>query len=89
MNVIPFQVFNQCVLKGEKALEYESTLFLVLNPVCSLVSCPEEQGREVRLLFLLLLKGSEWQSTHFIKLKEIPLKESVNTLSSCYMHIEH
>jgi hypothetical protein len=60
MNAIPFQVFNQCVLKGEKAWEYESTLFLVLNPVCACISCPEEQGREMQLLLVLLLKGSDW-----------------------------
>lgn len=57
----------QCVLKGEKAREYESTLFLVLNPVCSCTSCPEEQGREMQLRLLRLLKGNDWQPTHFTK----------------------
>lgn len=54
MNVTLFQVFNQCVLKGEKAEEHESILFLVLNPVYPRVRWPEEEGREVPFLFLLL-----------------------------------
>lgn len=49
---------------------------------------PEEQGREVQLLFLLLLKGNEWWSIHFINLKEFCIKESDNILSPCYTHIK-